>query len=170
MKKIALLTDGWKRFLIYSWVDGIMGKARILGEDVCLYHYNCYGNWSHDVRYNQGEYNIFTLPDLSKFDGVVLDCNNITDEKQLNRLIELVKKSGVPVVSINFDSEGFYYVGINNRKPIAEIMEHLYQEHGCRSFLFAGGPKENYENSVRVETFLEYIDNVQSYLPQFLLQ
>ena len=24
MKKIALLADGWRRYVIYSWVEGIM--------------------------------------------------------------------------------------------------------------------------------------------------
>ncbi len=155
MKKIALLTDGWKRFLTYSWVDGIMGQAAGMSEKVCLYQYNCYGNWSHDAGYNQGEYNIFKLPDLSGFDGIVLDCNNIQDEVQRERLIEMLKAQSVPVVSINYDVDGFYYVSVNNEKPIREIMDHLYEVHGCRSFIFAGGPKENYENSIRVKTYLE---------------
>ena len=37
-------------------------------------------------------------------------------------------------------------------------MEHLYQEHDCRSFLFAGGPKDNFENAVRTETYLECLE------------
>jgi len=153
MKKIALLSDGWKRFLVYAWVDGIMGYATSHDVDICLYHYNCYGNWSHDARHNQGEYNIFKLPDLSGFDGIVLDCNNIVDKAQMDRLVQLVKSYDVPVVSINYDIEGFYYVGINNVKPVTELMEHLYYEHGCRSFLFAGGPEGNFENAMRVNTF-----------------
>ncbi len=156
MKKIALLTDGWKRFLTYSWVDGIMGQARkISDEKICLYQYNCYGNWSHDAGYNQGEYNIFTLPDLNQFDGIILDCNNIQDEMQRARLIEMLKEQNAPVVSINYDVDDFYYVSVNNENPIREMMEHLYEVHGCRSFIFAGGPKENYENSIRVNTYLD---------------
>ena len=37
MKKIALLADGWRRYVIYSWVEGIMGGSKELGLDVCLY-------------------------------------------------------------------------------------------------------------------------------------
>lgn len=158
MKKIALLTDGWQRYLVYAWVDGMTGYARENDVDMCLYQYNCYGNWSHDVRHNEGEYNIFNLPDLDKFDGIVLDCNNIVDKEQMNRLVKLVQKYRGPVVSINYDIEGFYYVGINNVKPITELMEHLYHDHGCRRFLFAGGPEENFENSVRVATFRECLE------------
>lgn len=28
MKKIALLADGWRRYVIYSWVEGIMGALK----------------------------------------------------------------------------------------------------------------------------------------------
>lgn len=36
---------------------------------------------------------------------------------------------------------GFYYVGADNRRPIRELMTHLYEVHGCRRFVFAGGRK-----------------------------
>lgn len=158
MKKVALLTDGWKRLLLYAWVAGIMDRAKEVGEEICLHHYNSYGNWSHDESHNQGEYNIFNLPDLSQFDGIVLDCNNIQDKVKLQHLIDLLKASKVPVVSINYEVEGFYYVGIDNKKPISDMMEHLYEVHGCRSFLFAGGPKDNMENAVRTETYLSCLE------------
>lgn len=155
MKKIALLTDGWKRLIVYAWVAGIMERAKGGEEEISLYHYNCYGNWNHDPNHNQGEYNIFNLPDLRQYDGIILDCNNICDKEQLRYLLELIKESKVPVVSINYDVDSFYYVGIDNKKPIADMMQHLYQEHGCRSFLFAGGPEDNFENIVRANTYLE---------------
>ena len=158
MKKVALLTDGWKRLIIYAWVAGIMERSGEVDEEICLYHYNSYGNWNHDPNHNQGEYNIFNLPDLRQFDGVILDCNNIREKEQLHHLIEILKDSNVPVVSINYDVEGFYYVGIDNKKPIADMMHHLYYAHGCRSFLFAGGPRDNFENTVRTETYLECLE------------
>lgn len=153
MKKVALISDGWKRLITYAWVDGIMRYIHDHHADICLYHYSCHGNWSTDELYNQGEYNIYTLPDLSGFDGIILDCINITDEVQLCKTIELLRASGVPVVSISCDIDGFYYAGIDNRRTICEMMDHLYNVHGCRRFVFAGGPKENYENCLRVEAY-----------------
>ena len=43
MKKIALLADGWRRYVTYSWVEGIMEGSKELGLDVCLYFYNTNG-------------------------------------------------------------------------------------------------------------------------------
>lgn len=157
MKKVALISDGWKRIITYAWADGIMKFIHESGEEISLYHYNCHGNYSKDELHNQGEYNIFTLSEMEEFDGVILDCINTTDKQQLEKLIQQLKRSKVPVISIGNDIEGFYYAGVDNRKAISEIMHHLYEVHGCRSFVFAGGPKENYENSLRIQAYNEFL-------------
>lgn len=158
MKKVALLSDGWKRLITFAWVSGIMEKIRGTGKDVCLFHYNCYGNWSQDKKHNDGEYNIYNLPDLEKFDGIILDCTNISDKEQLEKLISMLRTLSVPVVSIVDLIEGFYYAGIDNMSTIMELMDHLYEVHGCRSFLFAGGPEESSENIMRMEAFKKSLE------------
>ena len=153
MKKVALISDGWKRLIVYAWVAGIKSYIEESGEDICLYQFNCHGNWSTDELYNQGEYNIYNLPNLSEYDGVILDCLNIRDELVLKNVIEHIREAGVPVVSIACNIDGFYYVGIDNNRTIEQLIEHLYTVHGCRSFIYAGGPKENFENMQRVQAY-----------------
>lgn len=157
MKKIAMLTDGWKRMVTYAWVDGIIRRINELDEDICVYQYNCYGNWRRDKKYNQGEYNIFRLPDLNQFDGVVLDCNFTIDKERQQELGEMLRKVEVPIISIGNAMDDCYYVGIDNTTPIRELMEHLHKVHGCTRFLYAGGPKGNYENFSRMSAFRSYI-------------
>ena len=158
MKRVALFSDGWKRLITYAWVDGMMKFISESDEEICLCQYNCHGNWSHDEMHNHGEYNIYKLPNLSEFDGIIMDCTNISDKNIFNNLVDMIRKSNKPVVSIGNHIEGFYYAGIDNKKPIADMMEHLYEKHGCRTFIFAGGPKDNYENELRVESYLESLD------------
>lgn len=158
MKRVALFSDGWKRLITYAWVEGIMEFMAGSDEDIVLYQYNCHGNWSPDEKHNQGEYNIYTLPDLSRFDGVIIECTNLSDKERLDRLVGTIRASGKPAVSIGLDIDGFYYAGIDNKKQICEIMEHLYYRHGCRKFIFAGGPAENFENSLRVQAYFECLD------------
>lgn len=158
MKKVVLISDGWKRLITYAWVVGIMEAINESDEEIGVFQYNCYGNWSYDEKHNQGEYNIYSLPDLTEYDGIILDCNNIVDEIQKEKLIERIRTANVPVVSLTCAIDGFYYAGIDNKAPIKELMEHLYEKHGCRSFLFAGGPKDNYENRRRVEAFQESLE------------
>ncbi len=153
MKKVAFIADGWKRLIIYAWIDGIYNAMKDYSEKVTLHNFNCYGNWSVDELHNQGEYNIFNLPNLKEYDGIIMDLNNIVDLRQKEYIIKIVKDSGVPAVSIGEDIEGFYYAGIDNKQPIMEIMEHLYGVHGCKSYVFAGGPKGNFENESRVNAY-----------------
>ncbi|MCD7708757.1 MAG: GGDEF domain-containing protein [Clostridiales bacterium] len=160
MKKIALISDGWRRLITYAWVDGILNRIRRLGEDIALFQYNSYGNWSKDELHNIGEYNIYNLPKLEEFDGIIFDSSNVIDEDQRSRTIEKLRASGRPVVTIEHDIDGFYYVGANNRMPIVEIVHHLYEEHGCRKFVFAGGPADAYSNKERVKGFRQGLTEV----------
>ena len=110
MKKIALIMDGWKRWFTFAWPAGILQRIRQTGEEVSLYIFNSSGGWSCDEEYNTGEYNIYRLPDLREFDGIILDLNNIGYPKVREDVIRRAKESGVPVISIVNEIEDFYYV------------------------------------------------------------
>ena len=158
MKKIALIMDGWKRFFSYAWPSGMLQRMRETKEEVNLYIFNSTSEWSMDEDYNIGEYNIYNLPDFKEFDGIVVDLNNIRNEKVRAQVIDAVRKSKKPAISINHDVEGFYYAGIDNYVAMQEIIQHLYEKHHCRSFWFVMGPTDNYENNIRacsLRAFLE---------------
>ncbi|MCM1182185.1 MAG: diguanylate cyclase [Roseburia sp.] len=158
MKKIALVMDGWKRFFTYAWPAGILQRIRETDEDVNLYIFNSSGDWSWDTDYNIGEYNIYRLPDFKDFDGIIVDVNNIRYPELVEELADMVRRSGKPAVSIANELSGFYYVGIDNYKSMTAIIGHLYEVHGCRRFWFIMGPKENYENSVRVSALRDFME------------
>lgn len=157
MKKIALIMDGWKRFFTYAWPAGILQRLRETGEAANLYIFNSSGDWSRDNDYNIGEYNIYRLPDLNDFDGIILDLNNIRYEDVRDNVIKAAKKTGKPVISIANEIEDFYYVGINNYKAIQEMIAHMHECHHCRRFWFIMGPEDNYENRVRVNALKDYM-------------
>jgi diguanylate cyclase (GGDEF)-like protein len=159
MKKIALISDGWKRYVTYSWVDGIMHMAEELGEQICLYQYNTNGNWSHDRKYNRGEYSLYTLPNYEEYDGIIFDGTNTTDQAQLQLTVDHLKTLNIPVVSISYEIEGCYYVGNDNEKLFREMLDHLYKVHACREFVFAGGPDYNYENQMRCKAFMQAMED-----------
>lgn len=155
MKKIALISDGWKRLVTYSWVDGIMMGARENNDEICLCQFNTNGNWSHDKKQNEGEYNLYNLPNYDEYDGIVFDCTNTTDPDQIDSIVNRLRSINKPVVSISYYIEGFHFVGINNKQLFCELIDHLYYEHGCRDFVFAGGPAYNFDNRMRFSAFEE---------------
>lgn len=157
MKKIALIMDGWKRFFSYAWPAGILNRIRETNEDINLYIFNSSGDWSWDTDYNTGEYNIYKLPDLNDFDGIIMDFNNIRYPEVINETAHIIRNTGKPAISISNKVMDFYYVGIDNRKSMKIMMEHLYTMHNCRRFWFIMGPKSNYENNQRAEALKEFM-------------
>ncbi len=160
MKKIALITDGWRRYVTYAWVVGITERAEQLGVDICLYTFNTNGNLSHDRKYNQGEYALYDEIDFNAFDGYIFDCTNTEDPDVIASTVERLKAANAPVVSISYYVEGFHYVGNDNKGLVRSMVKHMYEVHGCRKMVFAGGPVYNYENKQRFEAFCETLEEL----------
>lgn len=172
MKKVALIMESWMRYFTYAWPSGILQKVKESGLDVNLYIFNSSANWSDDAAYNQGEYNIFRLPDLREFDGIVLDVNNIADADVRDALVQRVRESGVPAVVIANRFQGLYTTAVDNYGAMQDVMRHLHGHHGCRSFWFVMGPENNYENRRRLKAVRDYmnanqIEEAQYYFGDF---
>ena len=156
MRKVALITDGWRRLFTYAWPAGILQRIRETGEDVNLYIFNSTGNWSRDAGYNRAEYNIYNLPELSDFDGIILELNNISSPAVLADVISNAKRSDRPVVSIANELGDFYYVGIDNYSAMKQVIAHLHEVHDCKKFWLLVGAQDNYESSCRLQGMLDY--------------
>ena len=100
MKKIAIVADGWRRFINYDWICGCKRYIKEHNLDAELYVFNSFGNFSKDEKYNEGEYNIFTLPDFSEFDGIIVEITNVAKRKNSKKIIDMIKASNVPAVSL----------------------------------------------------------------------
>ena len=157
MRRIALLMDGWKRWVTFAWSAGILNRIRETDEKINLYIYNSSGNWSRDNAYNIGEYNIFRLPDLKDYDGIILDLNNIKQQDIRREIIERAAEAGVPVLSLSCELPGASYVGIDNYAAMRSVIAHLHEVHGCKSFWFVMGPEDNYESCHRELGIRDYL-------------
>lgn len=157
MRKLALIMDEWKRCFTFAWPSGILQRIREVEEDVNLYIFSSSGNWSWDKEYNIGEYNIYRLPDFCEFDGIILDLNNVVIDDVREEVVERAKASGVPMVSLSSEIDGCYYVGIDNYQAMYEMIAHMYEKHGCQSYWFVMGSRENYENERRLEALKAYM-------------
>ncbi|MGO4947261.1 diguanylate cyclase [Blautia sp. Sow4_E7] len=153
MKKIALITDGWGRYVTYTWIQGYRNYMAAHRSDMDLYIFQSFGNFSMDEKHNTGEYNITRLPDFSEFDGILLDLATVSQPDLIAEVIERARKSGVPTVSLLEQIPGFYHSGIDNYEAITRIVDHLITEHGCRTLNYIGGPEFNKENQLRFKAY-----------------
>ena len=157
MKKVAIIADGWKKYVNYAWVTGCQQYMQEHEIDACLYNFHSFGNFSKDDKFNQGEYNIFNLPDFREFDGIILEVTNIMNREAKDALIQRVQASRVPAVSMVEHIPGLYYVGIDNYTAMEHIVEHLVEEHGCKRLCFVGGPKTSDENNLRYQAYQDVL-------------
>lgn len=158
MKKIALITDGWKRYVTYAWVQGYRRYASQYHLDTDLYVFQSFGNFNTDEGYNSGEYNITRLPDLRTFDGIILDLSNVSDASLKESFLARVRESDVPAISLLEDLPGLYYSGLDNLTDFSILVEHLITEHGCRKLNYVGGSPRNQENQKRLLAYRKTLE------------
>ena len=160
MKKIALITNGQARYMTHEWLHGYRRYISDHNSDIDLYIFHCFGNFSQDQSYNVGEYNIFRLPRLSDFDGILLDLALIPDHELKEEIIIRARRASVPVISFLDKVPDLYFSGIDNYHAICTLMEHLITEHGCTKLNYVGGIIGNQENQQR---FLAYRDTLSKH-------
>lgn len=158
MKKVALFMDGWKRYFTYAWPLGFMQKIKEARADVNLYIFNSNGNWNRDDGYSYGEYNIYNLPELTDFDGIIISVNNIKYPEVTAELLDRIRKSGVPAISLETAFDGLHFVGIDNYDAMYDMTRHMIEKHGAKKVWYLAGPKDNYEAQERCRAFMDCMD------------
>ena len=153
MKRIAIIADAWKRYVNYSWILGCKDYIQEQNLDVEIDIFQIFGNFNMDDKHNIGEYNIIELPDLKKYDGIILEITNTIMKDQYDRIVRKVIESDVPAVSLLETIPGLYSAVIDNYGPMREIVEHLIVRHGCRKINYVGGPAASYENKSRQRAY-----------------
>lgn len=156
---IALLM-GEVAFVTYKkMIDGIVEQAR--KEDVNVFLFTCEGfRYDQNTAYVRGEYNIFNLPDLSRFAGVIVDMVTIHDDEAWNVIRQKIQESNIPAVSINIplDIENSSVVRLENIHGIHNAIEHLVNVHGVRTIHYISGPRHNQDAQERLQAFYDSMD------------
>lgn len=154
---IAVIVSGIDEYYQSCVVGGIQEYA--VSHNINLVHFIAFGGIMSDNRHDTGEYNIFSLPDFSKFDGAILLTNTISCSVVADEIISRIKKSNIPAVSIDNDIPEFYHIGINNTDAMEKIVEHFIIHHGFKTFNYISGPENNPESVIRYNTFRKTLKN-----------
>ncbi|MDD6811208.1 MAG: GGDEF domain-containing protein [Lachnospiraceae bacterium] len=133
-------------------IQGILDNALPKGDNV--YIFTCDG-WNYESRfkYEEGEYNIYQLPDFTQYEGVIINADTIHDLKVGKDLANRIQQAGVPCVSLNQKWESSVCVKLENETGIGMIVEHLVKEHGAKTIYFVSGPVDNNDAGQRLAAF-----------------
>lgn len=148
---IAVIASGIDEEYQQSILRGIHRYAA--QHHVNLAHFIAFGGVLANQKYDQGEYNIFELPNFELFDGVILLTNTFPCELAEEVLYPRIRAAGIPAVSIDRELGDFYHIGIRNASAMEQITRHLIEKHNVRRLNFISGPDSNTESAERFATF-----------------
>ncbi len=102
--KIAVLVGGIAYEVQRRFLEGIMDYAQ--DKEVGIFVFTCNGDLYKQSDYGIGQFNIYHLPDLKSYDGIIYSKYTIQNEEMGAELTEIIKQSGIPAISMEAEIEG----------------------------------------------------------------
>ena len=149
-KKIAIFATGWASDILFHFMEGM--RDQLQNYDADMYLFMNYGTYGETENSRHGELNIFKLPDISQFDGVVIITNLIDFPGLAEEIVERCQKAGVPVISHGRIIPGIPNVITDNTAGTKTLTEHLIKAHGVKKIMFFAGSADNDDSNARLET------------------
>ena len=133
-------------------------------NNINVSYFAAFGGMIESRLFDIGEYSIYGLANLEKFDGAILMTNTINDNTQKEEISQRIKDSGIPAVVFDCDNVSeFYNISIDNTKAMREMVRHVIKEHGAKTINYISGPMSNPEAVERLLAFREVM--AENHLP-----
>ncbi|MGX8728691.1 MAG: LacI family DNA-binding transcriptional regulator, partial [Lachnospiraceae bacterium] len=155
MYKIAYFAVDWNYELVDQTLHGLKEYVDA-HRNVVLRIFDCFGK-DLDNDKDKSEYRIFSLPDLSTFDGAILLGNQLILQRVRDELVKKIDAAGIPAVSIGCPLPGCVLVDHDNRAAQKAMASHVIREHNARRLVYLTGNLANNcpEGRLRLEGFLD---------------
>lgn len=151
--KIAVLIGGIAYEVQKRLLEGIVEYAK--KQKIDIYVFTCNGDIYKQSEYGIGEFQIYSLPDLKQYDGILFVRDTIQSERHSEALTERIRVSGTPVISIESHIPGMPVLCVDNKEAMRGMVSHFIEEHGVREICYLSGPKQNPESIERLQGVLE---------------
>lgn len=97
---------------------------------------------------------IYDFLDPQNFDGVLLYLGALSAHSSSAAIDRLVDRlSPLPLVSLGVVHHGLSSVAVDQAVAVAQLVQHLHDDHGFRKFAFIGGPVGHLEAELRRQAF-----------------
>ena len=152
-KKLAVFITEWDPHFWSRILKGVRNRAKL--DDYDVFVFDCFGGAGTKRKHDIGEFRIFDLPDLTKFDGAIVAASTIIPTSVVKSLANKIVERGCPAISLEVPIEGLDFGGISNHDSIIMIMDHVIVHHKCERIYFVTGPEGNAEASMRKNAYIE---------------
>lgn len=154
MKRIAYFSGQLFGEYIIEVTRALIHTAEELGYQVDVFtNFGVYGN---NFMYAEGEKSIIQLPDLSRYEGVIVASDNFEISGFDDVLYErLEKEFSGPVISLRNKENRFYSITTDDYHSVKTLMEHLIVDHGYHRICFMTGRMDLMDAQRRLQAYLD---------------
>lgn len=152
---IAVIVSGIDEEYQNTILQGIQEFGSAHNINIC--HFIAYGGILKNHKYDMGEFNIYELANFDLLDGVILLTNTISSPALTEKIVERVRKSGIPAVSVDNRFDGVYHIGIDNFSAMEGIVEHIVKHHNAKKINYISGPTDNPDSILRLKAYKEVL-------------
>lgn len=154
LMKIAVMLGGVGYDSQKRTINGILDRALI--DRANIFIFTCVG-WRYESpsKYAKGESNIYTLPDFSEYDGVIMNSDTIQDMDIVEQIENRIQEAGIPCVDLNSRGGRFMSVEMENRIAMEEITHHLIMRHHAKNIYYISGPVYSVDAGIRLQAHQE---------------
>lgn len=155
-RKIAVFTTGWCGEILSQFLTGMQNAFK--NEQVDLFLFLCYPIYIDTPAVKQGELNIFSLPDLKDFDGMVIFGSGLNFQLETDKLLSRAAKAHIPVIMQGEKREGTYYIGSDNYVATRSMCDHLMRKHGVHDIVFLAGTVDSLDSELRLKAVRDHLE------------
>lgn len=156
---IAVLLGGLLYDSQKSLLEGITDYTKEKGINIFVF--TCGGDIYTVNDHNKGEFQIYSLPKLDSYDGIIIAPHTIQNARVVNELTKKMERISVPVIAIDAEMGDFTSFRVDNSEAMFEMTEHVISVHGKTKILYISGPEENQESKDRKNGFLQCAEQHQ---------
>jgi len=150
-KKIGVLIGSVTNNFSSRICRTISEKADEYGYDVCFFvTFNSHGD---NLLYGEGEQKIFSLPDYSKFSGVIVAMDTLNTFGGEAALIKRLNGLPCPVVALREAIPGAYNVMVDENVSMERMIRHFIDVHHFRDICFMTGRMELEDARLRYDCY-----------------
>lgn len=157
-KKIAVFGNGWSNEFLKFVLSGIQNRAK--DHNVDLFTFINYSSGEDGTAENYGEKSIFSLPELTLFDGIILLTNTMNLPSEREYFSREILKHHIPAVSVEYELDGIPYLGTDTYSGVFDLTSHIIKEHGVKKILYVSGPPDNKENLLRQKAVNDALSSI----------
>ena len=129
-------------------------------NNIDLYAFINYSSGPNETPDNNGEWVMFTLPDISMFDGVIVLANTINIASEREYLRQKIVKHNIPAVTLEYELEGIPCLGTDTYSGVYELASHIINEHNVKKIVYVSGPADNLENRSRMQAVNDALSHI----------